>query len=54
MKLAIGGLLFVLGAASCVVGVALNSSTPIQVGPIPVIGGAAMALVGLVMFISAL
>ena len=54
MKITIGAVFFVIGTLSAVVGFAFNSSTPVQVGPIPTIGGAALALIGLVLFLSAL
>jgi hypothetical protein len=54
MKLWIGGIMLVLGSASFVIGFWLKSNTPIQVGPIPTLGGAAVALVGLGLFLAAL
>jgi hypothetical protein len=54
MKLSIGIALFILGTLSCGIGYVLNGSTPIQVGPIPTIGGAALAIIGLMLFLSAI
>jgi hypothetical protein len=54
MKLAIGLILFVFGAFVCVCGFVMNSDTPMQVGPVPVIGGAILALAGFIMLVGLL
>ena len=54
MKFWIGFFLFIVGSVVCGLGFMLNSSTPMQVGPVPVLGGFAVAVIGLIMWISAL
>lgn len=54
MKLAIGCGLLVLGAAGAFVIGVFNSSTPLQLGPIPFFGCAMLALIGLILAVSAL
>lgn len=48
----LGLALFVVGAGMAFGAGFLNSQTPTQVGPVPVIGGGAVALVGLILFLS--
>ena len=52
MKFWIGFFLFIVGSVVSALGFMLNSNTPIQVGPVPVLGGAAVALIGLIMWVS--
>lgn len=54
MKLAIGVVCFVVGGLVCAYGWIMNSDTPAPVGPVPVIGGFVLALIGFVLFLSAL
>jgi hypothetical protein len=54
MRLAIGLILLALGIAGAVIAFVLNSSTPMQLGPIPFFGGCFVALVGLIVVITAL
>lgn len=48
----IGLALFAIGSGVALSAAFLNSLTPAQVGPVPVIGGGVVALVGLILFLS--
>lgn len=54
MKLWIGLAMLIVGIVAAIVVFICNGSTPIQLGPIPFFGSLAVALVGLVLFLSAL
>lgn len=54
MKFWIGLGMLIVGALAAAVVFICNGSTPFQLGPIPFFGSAAVALVGLVLFLSAL
>ena len=52
LGITIGALMFMAGGALALVSGLLNSQTPIQVGPAPVIGGGVVAMIGLIIFLS--
>lgn len=54
MKLWIGLAMFIVGCVAAGVVFIFNGSTPLQLGPVPFFGSAAVALVGVVLFLSAL
>lgn len=54
MRLAIGLGLLAIGAVGAGVTFVLNSSTPMQLGPIPFFAGCFVALVGLIVTITAI